>query len=557
MSPDGANCGMSETAKDLEDVSCPCGNGYVNREGTFIPGETIMDGHALHRKDYEYHVDCKICARNPNDCDWRRRHLEDSASRQAPTLPPSGFFHFFVPGKAIHTIVLQEFLIVNVGQSGDYQTEKRFRVSDYTSLLPFALAHGLEQGQNGFYVKSHFRFNSQDMRQLEKVTQLQSSTPDWRKSLKRIASPKARPFTEFTQYLEHSIDRPSATQANSSARRQVVSTGEPQATRYGTVVSPSQVPLSDKSRSRHETASEDFADEIPELTSGIRRVQVSQHARRDVSPNLDPRQRHSREDVSRGGYSREGSRHHGEGLGDDDYFRTSQSRHGSEGPRTSRHEIVSRELPAHDGSVGERQRGRHSVPQVTARDDNVRGPARGDSEEFVIRPVQAGRGSAPYSASSQGRHARQDDSASERRPSYSTTSSERRPSQSTLSFYSTQTTSRTTSRDETQEEEEEEEDDPPTRSRNIRFFVPLEGLDLVVLAFYLKIVVDSNTKMERTTRNNRPGYIVDAKRALTQDELEDIMVDTKSWQKEQRRLSANARYPDSATARQRLKKSRS
>lgn len=130
MSPDGSNCGMLVREKDLEDVSCPCGQGYINNEGTFVPGQMIRHGHALHREDYEDHVDCEVCTRDPADCDWRRKRLERPTSRKLLASPPSGFFQFFVPDMAIHEAVLREFLSVNVGQRAAYLTEKRFKVSD-------------------------------------------------------------------------------------------------------------------------------------------------------------------------------------------------------------------------------------------------------------------------------------------------------------------------------------------------------------------------------------------------------------------------------------------
>lgn len=90
--------------------------------------------------------------------------------------------------------------------------------------------------------------------------------------------------------------------------------------------------------------------------------------------------------------------------------------------------------------------------------------------------------------------------------------------------------------------------------KQIKFFVPSEGLDLIVLAFYLRLCVDSNATVKQTNHKGKDGFILEAKRAVTIDEIADMKRDTKGWLSEKRGLSSSDTYVDSETAKQRRKK---
>ena len=130
MSPDGGNCGFVwPPGKELDRHTCICGKGYMNNEGTLIPGAIIREGYALNRKNYERHRNCKLCATDPSKCGWRSTHLEQDAPESTIDKPLNGRFEMFVPGKDVSSDVLAVFLRKNHDDGEwNYEDRKEFKV---------------------------------------------------------------------------------------------------------------------------------------------------------------------------------------------------------------------------------------------------------------------------------------------------------------------------------------------------------------------------------------------------------------------------------------------
>lgn len=130
MGADGKNCGALRPAKKkLDDHTCICGNGYMNREGTLIDGDAIRAGHALSRKDYAEHRDCKRCARDPTKCPSRQDRLQTYPPESIITRPESGMFEMFLPGNGVSPKILEAFLRENHDDlEWDYEYGKTFKV---------------------------------------------------------------------------------------------------------------------------------------------------------------------------------------------------------------------------------------------------------------------------------------------------------------------------------------------------------------------------------------------------------------------------------------------
>jgi hypothetical protein len=113
--------------RNLEHHTCTCGDGYMNDEGTLIPGSIINEGYALARSDYHTHKDCKRCEVDPLECDWRRQHLHPCHRRTTINAPPDGIFEFFVDGQGISQDALLAFLQGNNSGDTTCLSEKRFK----------------------------------------------------------------------------------------------------------------------------------------------------------------------------------------------------------------------------------------------------------------------------------------------------------------------------------------------------------------------------------------------------------------------------------------------
>lgn len=124
---DGHNCGFISPPRNLEDHTCTCRDGYMNDEGTLIPGSMIKEGYALAKPEYHAHKGCERCEVDPLKCDSRRQHLRPRDRKTTITTPPNGIFEFFVDGEGISEEVLYEFLQKN--NDGDFTClpDKRFK----------------------------------------------------------------------------------------------------------------------------------------------------------------------------------------------------------------------------------------------------------------------------------------------------------------------------------------------------------------------------------------------------------------------------------------------
>lgn len=125
---DGQNCGFVLPPNDLEHHTCICGDGYMNDEGTLIPGSIIKEGYALARSAYYAHKDCAQCQIEPQKCDWRRRHLPPREKRTTITAPPDGMFEFFLNSEGISKEILHAFLQSNSDGEITCLPGKRFKV---------------------------------------------------------------------------------------------------------------------------------------------------------------------------------------------------------------------------------------------------------------------------------------------------------------------------------------------------------------------------------------------------------------------------------------------
>jgi hypothetical protein len=91
-------------------------------------------------------------------------------------------------------------------------------------------------------------------------------------------------------------------------------------------------------------------------------------------------------------------------------------------------------------------------------------------------------------------------------------------------------------------------------TQGVSFFIPSKGIDISVLAYYLKLNVDRKATIRRTTHPQNPsipGYLVFARRKLDSDELRHVIEDTRAWEREQGRASIDAEpygYEESDTA---------
>ena len=130
---DGSGCGGCDAEKDLDDITCHCKQGYINKEGTFVPGSSVRSGNALSKEDYEQHKKCKICPSAPTKCPFRREHLA-RVQRSRPSGYQPEYIEFFVPSKDISPKILEAYLRINGGSDQSQRGGKTFKVSPQPSL---------------------------------------------------------------------------------------------------------------------------------------------------------------------------------------------------------------------------------------------------------------------------------------------------------------------------------------------------------------------------------------------------------------------------------------
>jgi hypothetical protein len=55
----------------IDEASCPCGRGYITKDGLFVNGRRVKEGRVPAKKDYEEHIRlCKQCRNGSHDCFW-------------------------------------------------------------------------------------------------------------------------------------------------------------------------------------------------------------------------------------------------------------------------------------------------------------------------------------------------------------------------------------------------------------------------------------------------------------------------------------------------------
>ena len=128
---DGSACGGYDADKDLDDITCHCEHGYMNEEGTFVPGNSVRSGNALTKEDYEQHKNCSICPTAPTKCPFRRERLA-RVQRSRTSKDQPEYFEFFVPSKDISPKILEAYLRINGGADQFQRGGKTFKVSPQT-----------------------------------------------------------------------------------------------------------------------------------------------------------------------------------------------------------------------------------------------------------------------------------------------------------------------------------------------------------------------------------------------------------------------------------------
>ena len=124
---DGSACGGYDADKDLDDITCHCEHGYMNEEGTFVPGSSVRSGNALSKEDYDQHKNCSICPTAPASCPYRRERLAQ-AERPRSSKDQPGYLEFFLSSEGISPEVLKAYLRDNGGANHFQKGGKKFKV---------------------------------------------------------------------------------------------------------------------------------------------------------------------------------------------------------------------------------------------------------------------------------------------------------------------------------------------------------------------------------------------------------------------------------------------
>jgi hypothetical protein len=121
---------------DLTDITCKCGRGYMNEEGTFIPGSIVRSGQALTEENYKSHrKSCEQCESDASACSDRRDMLLPPTPRQPEPHEPEDYVQFFFPAAGISENVLKRFLYANGGQEASELPHKTFKVSAHKKII--------------------------------------------------------------------------------------------------------------------------------------------------------------------------------------------------------------------------------------------------------------------------------------------------------------------------------------------------------------------------------------------------------------------------------------
>jgi hypothetical protein len=87
----GGGCGFcykDPEGHKIDEASCPCGRGYLTKDGLFVNGQRVKEGRVAAKRDYEEHIKlCIKCRRGSHECFWADG--------------PEDYNSFFVPGPGI------------------------------------------------------------------------------------------------------------------------------------------------------------------------------------------------------------------------------------------------------------------------------------------------------------------------------------------------------------------------------------------------------------------------------------------------------------------------
>ncbi|KAK5465110.1 hypothetical protein LTS15_001673 [Exophiala xenobiotica] len=595
---DGVNCGFISPPRNLEHHTCTCGNGYMNDEGTLIPGSIIKEGYALAKSDYQGHKGCKRCEIDPLKCDWRRQHLLPRDRKSTITAPPNGIFEFFVNGEGISQEVLYEFLLKNNDGDITCLPDKRFKARP--------------AGKTGFFVRSSFRFNTRDHNQLKELTHLLRQGRGWKSQLRRVSPVSNRPFNEFTRYMQSN-----RTTSFDEDLSQVTS------------------------RTSHMTVSGKYEEQSPRPSSYSRTSIDSRHNPRKRDDNT-PEIRHSASsERSRPGDSTQRETEQSSMVGQM-ASRRSRFDRSQESDSFNDEDALGRSSAREDShESGRVDDGRHGSAQLPS---SRPGPARRSStyhrdhgyqitSEASTLPRDSAAGSRLDPAKHLGHERKASDdkeqvqmkSPSWRRESYSSSNTSYVPgtqgyatpttaysTQSYNNSYANYGTTTTTgysahvaaygtsppaqasnpifkdpipNQDRPRTHDIQQTNDRPgmfsshgrrgtspephsgtprsnRREANaddneaypvtkVKFHCPSTGIDEEMLAFYMKHCVDPKTRIERRPIKGRDGFVIEASRTITRDEIEDIIKDSRSWKRERESGRGKGGYPSSETAQRR------
>ncbi len=104
----------------IDDASCPCGRGYVTKDGFFVNGRRVKEEKVPAKRDYEEHVRlCKKCRNGVHECFWSDE-VNDYNS-------------FFVPGSGILLQVIRQYNEDHGGPHGEVRPSQ-FKVSTPRTL---------------------------------------------------------------------------------------------------------------------------------------------------------------------------------------------------------------------------------------------------------------------------------------------------------------------------------------------------------------------------------------------------------------------------------------
>ncbi|KAK7903107.1 hypothetical protein LTR67_001124 [Exophiala xenobiotica] len=585
---DGVNCGFISPPRNLEHHTCTCGEGYMNDEGTLIPGSIIKEGYALAKPYYQAHKGCKRCEIDPSKCNWRRQHLLPRDQKSTITAPPNGVFEFFVDGEGISQEVLYEFLQKNNNGDVTCLPDKRFKARP--------------AGKIGFFVRSSFRFNTQDHIQLKELTHLLHQGRIWKNQLRRLSPASNRPFNEFTHYMQSnratSFDEDLSPVTSRLSHMTVSGKYEEQSSR--------QPPYSRTSiDSRPNPRRRD--DNTPE----IRRSASSER-----SPPGDSTQRETEQSSMVGQMTSRRSRsdrsQQSDSFNDEEALGRSSAREDS---HESGRVDDGRQRPARRSTTYHRDHGYQITSEaLTLPRDSAAGSrldstkhlsherkVSDDKEQVQMRSPSWRRES--YSSSNTSYVPGLEDNATPT-TAYSTQSSNisyanygattttgysahvaaygtSPPAQASNPIFKdpipNQDRPRTHDIQQTNDRpgmpsshgrhgtspephsgtprsnrrEANPDDNDAIPATKVKSHCPSTGIDEEVLAFYMKHCVDPKTRIERRPIKGRGGFVIEASRTITRDEIEDIIKDSRSWKRERESGRGKGGYPSSETAQRR------